>query len=396
MVDDNLDRPTHRDADRSTPELSSQLANGPPRASEIRPLSSADISAVAALYHKIFLNPARPAPRSLSHHIEQQFLPNQTGAAASLVYVRDGVVAGFVGAMPLSMVIDDRTVRAVTIGSFMVDGQSIDPLGGARLLRAMANGPQDVTISETASATSLTMWRSLRGTVLPGHSLDWLKVLSPTRYLTARLARRLPVARLAQPIAGAVDRAIARRPSGALGWRPLPTTVRAASHDSSVDETAAIIRDLSLVSRARPDWAGDTLEHRLEGASRKAVHGPMTCRAVTGPGGNPVGLFVYHAQPFGIGHVLQIMAQPGQAGYVVDQLFQYASSAGIAALSGRTDPALLDALLGRDCSFGNYSSTVVAARDKSLLVAMREGHSLITGLAGETWSPFSGHDLETP
>lgn len=395
MVDDRLDRPNAADSSPPKGYQSTLLAATPSRAGEVRPLAPADVPAVASLYHRVFLNPSKPAPSELSRHLERQFLTGDPSGISSLVYIKDGAVAGFVGAMPLSMSIDGRTVQAATIGSFMVDRHLNDPLGGAKLLRAMAAGPQDITLSETASSTSLTMWRSLRGTVLAGYSLDWLKVLSPARYLTARIARRLPLARLARPVAGSLDRVIARRRDGiAVGRSPSPAA-RGTSQPVGLEQAAEIIRELSRFSSAGPDWSGDTLERRLASASTKSSYGQMTCRAVAGPGGATIGLFIYHARRFDIGHVLQVLARPGQTGLVLDQLFQHAAAESVAALTGRTDPTLLDALLGRDCSFANFSSTVVSARDKSLLTPMLDGRALLTGLAGETWSPFAGHDLET-
>lgn len=43
----------------------------------------------------------------------------------------------------------------------MVEHPSENPLAGVRLLRSFLSGPQDVSISETANATALRMWRGL-------------------------------------------------------------------------------------------------------------------------------------------------------------------------------------------------------------------------------------------
>ncbi len=361
---------------------------------EVRPLAKEDLPAVAAVYNRVFLKSPHPPSSTLLSHLESQFLPSG-GKSGSLVYVRDGTVAGFVGSLPMTMIIEGREAKVAVLTSLMVDNHEGDPMGGAKLIRAMVSGPQDITISETASRTSVAMWRSLRGAVLPGYSLDWLKILSPVGYVVARLARGSSIARVAAPVTLAIDRIIAHHPVGPQHWRPYVAKAMKSvtSHDVSVHEAARIISDLATGYDARPLWDGDRLERRLEAASVKSLLGPLTLRAVQGRGPKPAGIFMFHGPKHAVGHVLQVLARPGQAGLVLDEMFRHAASIGLVALRGRADPTLLDAMIGRDCSLTNTATTVAIARDQTLLETMIAGRAFITGLAGENWSPLVGNDL---
>lgn len=85
---------------------------------------------------------------------------------------------------------------------------------------------------------------------------------------------------------------------------------------------------------------------------------------------------------------------PGQAGPVIDCLIGHAAERGAAGLFGRTQPALLDGLMGRRMAFLHLASTVVHARDEGLLKACLGSEGFFNGLAGESWSRLIGGRFE--
>ena len=67
---------------------------------------------------------------------------------------------------------------------------------------------------------------------------------------------------------------------------------------------------------------------------------------------------------------------------------------GLVAMRGRTQPALLQAMIGKKCAFLHASSTVVHSRDPGLLEAMTTGRAFLNGLAGEGWTRLIGDRFE--
>ena len=116
--------------------------------------------------------------------------------------------------------------------------------------------------------------------------------------------------------------------------------------------------------------------------------------SVSTPGGVPIGAFLYHLRPGGIARVLQILTAPGHAGPVIDCLIGHAAQRGAAGLRGRTQPALLGAMLGRRIAVTHLASTVVHAREQALVDALLAGQGFFNGLAGESWSRLVGGRFE--
>ena len=63
------------------------------------------------------------------------------------------------------MELDGEHLRAAICTTWMVDDHEADPFAGARLLKAVLSGPQDLSFSETSNDLSTAMWRSLGTTI---------------------------------------------------------------------------------------------------------------------------------------------------------------------------------------------------------------------------------------
>ena len=372
-------------------------------AAGIRSVTAEDVPEIARLFRETFMPAAMPAgvesdaqTPAIEAALARLFVAPlaRDPEIASLVH-RDaqGRLDGFVGVIATPFEIEGRPCRAAYCGSLMVRAQERDPLAGARLLRGFLGGPQDVSLSETANAISEGLWTRLRGSVLTSYSLEWLRVFRPVAFLAAGAERAGGAARLALPLA----RPLAR-PLDALAARLAPALSRVADtacgEEAIEDDStfAALLERFTEPYAARPAWARVDLAARIAAARRKTRYGPMVRRLVL-RGTMPIGLYLYHARPGGIGHVLQIVAAPGRTGDVVDRMFASARAEGLAALRGRTQPDILEAMLTRGCVFAHRASTCVQARDPALLAPFTSGRAFVNGLAGETWSPLVGDDL---
>ena len=356
---------------------------------------------VAELFQRVFLKRANPPTESLVQYLRTLFLesPERDPDIQSQVYVRrDGAVAGFIGALALPMSLSDRPVRAAICSCLMVDRYAEDPLAGARLLRTFLSGPQDISLSETASDVSANMWSKLRGVALPAYSLEWVRLIKPTGFLVELLADRFPAARILSPLAWSVDAWNRRKSAGSSPrWSTVPVIAEAGPgqvNDIAIDNETLIelVPRFTSTYLLHPRWTSDSLRRILADAAKKARYGDITRRMVVSRGGAPIGAFIYHGRPGRVGYVLQILAAPGQTGPVVDCMIARAAASGLVALRGRTQPALLDAMLTRRCAFTHLSSTVVHARDRALIEPFLTGHAFFNGLAGEAWTRLIGDD----
>jgi hypothetical protein len=370
--------------------------------SDIRPLLAEDIPAVAGLFQKIFRNSDRAPPPALIDYLRQLYLeaPGCDPEISPLVHVNDGGrISGFVGVNALPMTYKGRRLRAAICGSLMVEGHESDPMAGARLLKAFLAGPQDLSFSETASEVSTQMWTRLRGIVLPQYSLDWVRVVRPASFALDLIASRLGPTRALSPLARAFDRRYCGKMGrGELRWSGVPQAAGTPGPLQVIDidrhDFAALFAPLTKQFAVQPAWSEAQLDHILDDAERKPVYGEAVFAAVKTRSGAPVGAFFYHLRPGGIARVLQLLALPGQSGAIINCLIDHAAARGAAALRGRTQPALLEAMMGRRIGFVHAASTVVHARNEELVDAFRHSQGFINGLAGEHWSRLIGGSFQ--
>lgn len=363
--------------------------------SHVRPMAAGDIPAVAALFQKIFLDPEREAPASLAAYIRALYFETPAGEAdiPSLVHVGEsGAVTGFIGVDTLTFRHGDRLLQAAICGSLMVEDHAANPMAGARLVRAVLAGPQDISLTEIASDVSLRMWMSQHSAALPQYSLDWMRVLRPCAFAACVAAGRFRPARLFVPVARGLDRLAARLRGndGGLHWsgmtaaRPVPGGLNTREVEPSA--FAALVEPLTRQFPLRPEWRAGRLEAIMADSREKPRYGRQVLCAVERRDGEAIGAFAYYVKPGGVARVLQVLARPGQAGPVIDCLVNDAWARGAAALRGRTQPALLEAMLTRRIGFVHAASTVVHARDPQLVQACRDGALFFNGVVGEHWN----------
>jgi hypothetical protein len=367
--------------------------------SRIRALAEADVPAVARLFQQILRKTAKPATPALEAYMAQLFLhgPDRDPEINSHVHLGgDDTVNGFVGVLPLPMTVHGRALRGALCGTLMVENHAADPFAGARLMRAFLAGPQDISLTETANDISTTMWRKLRGTVLPDHSLEWLRVIRPAGFATIAAASAFGPMRIFAPLARPVDALVRRRGSS---WAHLAAQIpegTLASVEASDEETVDLFLELTEPFAARPAWRRESLARMVAESRSKANYGEMVRHKVVTRDGRPIGLFLYYGDPGRIGRVVQVLFQPGQAGTVIDSMIAHAARRGMVALRGRVLPALLEAMLGRRCMFLHASSSIVHARDPALLEPFVAGKAFFNGFAGESWSRLIGDRFDEP
>ncbi len=362
--------------------------------SEIRALTADDLPSVARLFQKTFRKSGTPAP-ALEAHLAEIFLnhPWQDPDIVSRVYLGRNGLTGFIGALPAQMEFEGRPVRAAIAGSLMVDAPASDPMAGARLVRSFANGPQDISITETANDLSRGLWDPLRALVVPAGSLDWLLPFRSAAFAAALAAELKPwlrplgfPARLLDPPLRAL---FSRDRSRAQNARQAATALPPASDEAFAEALISLAGSVAL----RPSWTADILAWLLRHSERKDRYGDRFCRIVADARGATIGAYICYARPGGIARVLNVLARPGSELAVVACLIRQAKADGLAGIRGRSDPRLLDALVRHDAILVHRASLIVHSRDAQLLHAAQRGDALLMGIAGETWSRLIGDSV---
>lgn len=348
------------------------------------------------MFHRILRKQRGNAPRGLQDYLLHLFTdpPCSVDGIHSLVHLRgNGAVNGFMGVLPMRFKHGDRSLKAAIGGSFMVDGHEEDPYAGARLLRAFQSGPQDLCLTETANDVSTGMWRRLRGTILPDYSLEWLRILRPAAFLAEMAANAFAPAAIVKPLMRPVD-AILRRGSTEPQWSHVSdcqfTGKTLATADVDDEETVALFQKFTSAHALHPQWEKAELHRMVSESCRKANYGPMVRRKVLSHAGKPIGLFLLYGKSRGIGRVVQILSVPGHEGPVIDAMLAEATERKMAALRGRSQPGLLNAMLGRRFAFVHAASSIVYARDRTLLEPFVTGNAFFNGFAGESWTRLLG------
>jgi hypothetical protein len=271
-------------------------------------------------------------------------------------------------------------------GSLMVDDPAKDPLAGARLLRSFLNGPQDVSLSETANLLSQRMWEKLGGSTITALSLDWMRVLRPAGLAIDVASGRAKAVRLGRPAAALCD-SLARRAGGAFFKAAAPDGVIGAETDEA--GLLAALESLHAGPGLRPRWTPDVLQWVLRTAEIKEQRGPVHRRVMTARG-TTIGAAVFYGAPKSLAWVLHVAARPGAEAKVVEELLAHADAAGFAGLRGRVTPAIHETLLREKAFFFRRGAFVAHGRDPALVAALADPRAVVTGLAGESWIRLIG------
>lgn len=299
----------------------------------------------------------------------------------SLVCEVNGTVRGFLGVMPVRMMLNGRPIVMAVCSQFAVD-PAIRGQVGLRLLKACFEGPQDLTISDEAGDNTRATWEWCGGDTALLYSMRWVRPLRAAQFGLSVLTSRKCLGFLAGPCASGarmLDAAFGNLPSTPFRVSP-PRGGR-----ENLDERTLAGGWTSARVALRPDYDTDSAAWILARAGGRAGCGPVRKCLVRRESGDTAGWFIYCIGAAGrVADVLQAAARPGAAGDVLDHLLDDAMRAGAVAVSGRIEPALLSALSDRRAFFYHGNRwTLVHSRDAELRAAIHRGDAFLSRLEGE-------------
>jgi GNAT superfamily N-acetyltransferase len=359
----------------------------------IRPLAEGDLEQVASLYELVARSGSRKAPPRMVQFFQESFFehPWVDPEIPSLIAEDgDGRIVGFIGSHVRRFCFDGRRVRLGCSGHLVTDPGARNQAVGAFLMRRYLAGPQDVTITDTASAVVRRIWETAGGQTAYTSCIGWVRVFRPWAFVGAYLGHRKrsgAVRAIPWPVSGALDPLSVRLGRARLQVEKPDGGTEALDADTLVDHLAEVTEFVRLY----PDYDAAFLEWLFREMALTTTHGSLTRALVRDGKGQAVGWYVYYRKPGGIGQVMQVAARPRLLGQVLDHLFYDAQSSGSAAIQGRLEPRLLEPLASRNVLLhpSGYLA-LVDAREQEILESIVTGNALLTRMDGEWWM---GHHL---
>lgn len=359
--------------------------------SHIRPLRPEDLAQVADLYQRV-MRAGGAAPPGLAGYFTRTFLdhPWADPAIPSLVHESDdGAISGFLGSHVRRLRFDSAAIRMGCSGQLVADPGARRGIG-ALLLRHYLAGPQDLTITDGATDAVRRMWERLGGHTGYLRSLNWTRVFKPGRVVGGALAERVGVGgphRSGLPLLSVLDLLAGRIPgTTARSTRP-STRAEPLEPSGLVEHLPAVTGQLHLV----PDYDEAFATWLFTEMERVGTRGDLARCLVRGATGRLLGWYVTYLQPGAVSQVMQIAAAQRDVGAVLDHLFSHARERGVAALQGRLEPLLFEALAQRRCLLRHSERALIATRDPRLANAILSGNAMLTRMDGEWWM---GHHVE--
>jgi len=363
---------------------------------EIRAFEEAHIPEVAALELKVFHRRRGAAVPALEQYFAEIFFRNPWRGCAlpSLVYLHRGKVVGFIGVVPRPMEFNGRKILVGVASQLMADTEAYRGFAGVDLMKRFLAGPQELSFTDGATEVAYMVWTAMGAKVSRLHSLEWLRVLRPARYLQGRLSQHPKagvrgMARSIFPGCWLADAALSKLPFH--GVSPPVTALRGES--VGADELLQCVKEIGWRDALKPSYDPASLQWLLGQAATARNRGALRTVVVREQGGTRVGWYVYYAKPGGVFIVLQIGAAASRMDDVLLALWRDAWAQGAVAVRGQVVPRHLpDFYLGH-CSFhypGN--GVLVHSRDPQLMACVLQGDAALTRLDGEWWMRFADTD----
>ena len=140
---------------------------------------------MASLIELAFRSGSRTPAPGLASYLERILLdqPWADPEIPSLVSLDDrGQVVGFLGSHIRRFRFDGKPIRLAVSGQLVSDPTVRRQAVGAFLMKRYLEGPQDVTLTDTASETVRRMWEGFGGETVHLGRIGWLRPFRPLRF----------------------------------------------------------------------------------------------------------------------------------------------------------------------------------------------------------------------
>jgi hypothetical protein len=357
----------------------------------VREFEEADLPQVVDLFGRVFPENGWQSASACAAYFREIFFANPWRAMAVPSWVAEagGSIAGFGGMVGRPMLFRGEPVKVAVGCNLIVDPRQRRSPVALRLLKAMIDGPQDLTLADGATEGVRRIWQGLGAHAPLSCNLHWTRPLRPARYLVDRAANhwRWPGAAASTLAALTVPVDLPVR------WLPHNRFLRSPS--LCTDEPAdagSIVADFPHAARGatlHPAYGSDALQWVLRQCEDRKGYGTLRMRRVLDAARRPLGWFVYYLRRGGVCEVLQTAAVPAAYPVVLERLLADAWRHGGAAVRGRLDHAHAAELSKARCPLRwEGPATVIHSRRPEIIDAVMRGDAFLSRLDGEWWMRF--------
>ncbi len=363
--------------------------------SAIRNLERADIPGVARLFSLVWRRSPDASDRELERFFESTLLdhPWVDPELPSFVATEGTEIVGFIGSNVRRMTFEGNPIRMVCSAHLIAHPRVRKRAVGARLLKTLLAGPQDLTMTDGATDEMRRLWEALGGTAVPLGAFSFARLFKPASLgVDLYLSRRAPrvatgAARLlAQPLDRMANLTLKHRPA----TPPADAGIAPLSPEIMVTEIEAIATGMRLRSAydtSYLSWLFDELDRVAARGTLWAdgvARGRLWAEAVRTD--KLLGWYVCHLREGGFCRVLQFAAEPKSGDEVFLHLSSRAHQVGAAALYGRLEPQLVAPVTNSRCIIRpSDGRLLVHSSDPEIARTVRAGHALLTRMDGEWW-----------
>ncbi|GKQ53497.1 DUF3150 domain-containing protein [Bradyrhizobium sp. Ce-3] len=376
------------DHPRQQPEPIARAGTQTSRKGAARPMTTADVPAVARLFLKVFRGIDKPASADLKRYLHALTLgsPSYNAVAGTQIYQQqDGHISSALLSIPMHFIACGNVIPGRLLGVFMTNG---DSAGAAQLNLGLRPKRASLSFCDSASPTSAKSLLAIGGKTIPLQNLEWVRTFRPLGALVERLRPRFLHPRLAT-LARPVDALLGRL----RGDEEIEGAAELKVREMSVPDFVAHAPRFIAHYAVRPLWSEDELGWLVGLAAQNTKLGAFTIRAVEDRSGAMIGCFVYYAAAGRTAHVLNILSLPDQEVGVLCAMFRHLESTGHVEARGRAQPALMAGLgLQRRLVFRHRAFAMALTRVPEVNEAIVRGDIYVGGLAGEDWSRLM-HDF---
>jgi hypothetical protein len=362
----------------------------------VRPLAESDIPQITDLYWNVLRGRKGTPPPAVGSFLQELYFRNPwlDSGIPSLVYDEKGKIAGFLGVIARRMCFRGERILIAYGGNFVVHPEFRRTLAGLHLLRTYMEGPQDLSLTDSANDTSRALLERLGFTTILPYSVHWVRLLRPTRCMTFALSQLTESALavslefLSKPLCGLADALAARIP--ASPFRHSRSSLNPTELD--VETLLKCLVEFRGSYSLWPEYDGSSLCWLLDFMQRMQGHGKALRKVVLREkSGGVLGWYIYYRNPGGFGQVVQVGGARNRIRGILEHLFYDAWADGAIALHGIVDPRLMGDLSQNNCFFtcrGGW--TVGHSRKPQLLETLNHGDAFLSRLDGEWCFAFAG------
>ena len=352
----------------------------------LRPLSESDVPQVADLVWRVLHGHRGSAPSSLREYLSDLFLRNpwlDDGIVSRLFEDVNGKVVAFFGAVPRQMSIQGRSIKMAFGSNFVVDPESRASMVALQLVKAFMKGPQDISITDSATDGSRQLLRSLGFSVVPIYSLQWARPLRPSRYMVhalSRLKKKAWIESLASPLCAVADGVSLRTKLNPFHQSRPTATGEALTTEALLECVSRIPSKHWLI----PEYSHESLDWIFRFISKRNAFGEIRRVLIRNRDQKIIGWCIYSAVPGRVGEVLQLGVESASVSAVLDFLFYDAWEQGLIGLHGRMEPQFMQDLTAKGCLFLRHGSwTLIHSGRPELLGLIQSGTAFFSRLEGE-------------